>query len=120
MRKVVKILSLILGIIFILCGHNINATNYCPFGQQEPGLFCGRGPTSQPCPTGTYCEISPVDAYAVCCPVYCTNGLPKYKGNKSSKGIVTCDKNEKKCGSKYMCETIPNYDEKVCCPRESN
>jgi hypothetical protein len=19
-----------------------------------------------------------------------------------------------------MCETIPNYDEKVCCPRESN
>jgi hypothetical protein len=32
------------------------------------GIFCGRGPTREPCPDGSVCLIAPNDAYAVCCP----------------------------------------------------
>ena len=40
--------------------------DHCPLGGQLSGHYCGLGGSR--CPTNYYCEISPVDAYAVCCP----------------------------------------------------
>lgn len=41
--------------------------DHCPLGgQQLTNVFCGLGGTR--CPDGYSCEISPIDAYAVCCP----------------------------------------------------
>jgi len=44
-------------------------TSPCP-DEKKPldGYFCGRGPNRQDCPSSHHCVISPVDAYAVCCP----------------------------------------------------
>ena len=47
-----------------LCGAG-NPPPLTGIGGQQ--IFCGRGPGRQDCPEGSYCNISPVDAYAVCC-----------------------------------------------------
>ena len=44
----------------------------CPHGSPAVDaagneLFCGRGPGRVDCPRGTYCNIHPIDIYAVCC-----------------------------------------------------
>ncbi|XP_076444542.1 papilin-like isoform X1 [Babylonia areolata] len=53
------------------CHDDSGAT--CPSGSPLPSVFCGRGPNHQPCPEGYFCNISPVDRFAVCCP----NGEPQ-------------------------------------------
>lgn len=35
--------------------------------ENKKSIFCGRGPSRQDCPSGTYCDIAPNDAYAICC-----------------------------------------------------
>ena len=40
--------------------------NVCQEGSPLGSFNCGRGGSR--CPGGYYCEISPIDAYAVCCP----------------------------------------------------
>ncbi|KAL3869869.1 hypothetical protein ACJMK2_042496 [Sinanodonta woodiana] len=39
----------------------------CKFGSPLPSIFCGRGPNHQDCPRGYYCNIDPLDRFAVCC-----------------------------------------------------
>lgn len=40
----------------------------CSVGNPLPNVFCGRGPNRQDCPSGYFCNIDPVDRFAVCCP----------------------------------------------------
>ncbi|CAC5359127.1 unnamed protein product [Mytilus coruscus] len=39
----------------------------CKIGKPLPNIFCGRGPSRQECPKKYYCNIDPVDRFAVCC-----------------------------------------------------
>ncbi|KAL3869863.1 hypothetical protein ACJMK2_042490 [Sinanodonta woodiana] len=39
----------------------------CKSGSPLPSIFCGRGPNHQDCPSGYYCNIDPLDRFAVCC-----------------------------------------------------
>jgi len=36
--------------------------------QTRRDYFCGRGAPRNDCPANAYCHISPVDAFAKCCP----------------------------------------------------
>ena len=42
---------------------------FCPYGNPVPGVFCGRGPNRQDCEPGFFCNIDPLDRFAVCCPI---------------------------------------------------
>jgi len=106
--------------IYCLYGFKINADG-CPYcackmspcdNEAEPlaNYFCGRGPNRKECPENYRCTISPVDAYAVCCP----QSQPIVKAGKCPKqtGVGICIA---RCNDDSNC---PN-NQKCCggCPR---
>ncbi|KAH3827850.1 uncharacterized protein LOC127880938 [Dreissena polymorpha] len=82
----------------------------CPTGSPLKGHNCGRGGTA--CPHHYYCEISPVDAYAVCCPTHCPTGPPLMDNTGTP---VYCGRGGVSCPSLYYCEIAPNDAWAVCC-----
>ncbi|KAK3595252.1 hypothetical protein CHS0354_010860 [Potamilus streckersoni] len=55
-------------VLLVVCISAIDAQKTCKFGSPLPSVFCGRGPNHQDCPTGYFCNIDPLDKFAVCCP----------------------------------------------------
>ena len=77
------------------------------------GIFCGRGPTRQDCPSGYQCIIAPDDTSAVCCPVLHNKRTSNEKPGScpSSKGqgicVVECEDDSSCDGNKKCCGGCP-------------
>ncbi|KAL4222734.1 hypothetical protein ACF0H5_018775 [Mactra antiquata] len=105
-------LVVVVVVVCLNCSFDCEAVfNPCRYGQPRSGLYCGLG--GQPCPTNYYCEISPIDAYALCCPDYCSNGeVPVMDANRQP---IHCGRGGTPCPDGYHCSIAPNDAWAVCC-----
>ncbi|KAL3869868.1 hypothetical protein ACJMK2_042495 [Sinanodonta woodiana] len=54
-------------LLLVVCSYAVDTQKMCKSGSPLPSIFCGRGPNHQDCPSGYYCNIDPLDRFAVCC-----------------------------------------------------
>ncbi|KAL3869859.1 hypothetical protein ACJMK2_042487 [Sinanodonta woodiana] len=54
-------------LLLVVCSYADDTPKMCKSGSPLPSIFCGRGPNHQDCPSGYYCNIDPLDRFAVCC-----------------------------------------------------
>ncbi|KAL4222735.1 hypothetical protein ACF0H5_018776 [Mactra antiquata] len=85
--------------------------NPCRYGWPVPNADCSLG--GSVCPKYSYCEVSPVDAYALCCPDYCSNGEDPIMNEYRQP--IHCGRGGTRCPDGYHCITAPNDAWAVCC-----
>ena len=80
-------------------------------------IFCGRGPSRQPCPPKSYCNIAPNDAYAYCAKSKNSNTLHNDAIIDSGGNVIHCGPNGY-CGNdgqvQWVCKITTNYPNGYC------
>ncbi|OQV16022.1 hypothetical protein BV898_09794 [Hypsibius exemplaris] len=113
--------------LFITVNAGKTYSSQCPFGnplidsRTLSQWFCGRGPSSKPCPRNFVCNIDPADRFAVCCATQapsvnpCSKGDPLVDAGTGEAWYCGLGPSSQPCPKTYSCKVDPADRFAVCC-----